>query len=324
MYTFDDVLIKPRFSELNSRRDVSLRSFDLELPIISANMDTVTGPAMATAMWKAGGVGALHRFCSIEKNLDMYLNSPQETFCSIGLGDDEKSRARTLAEAGCFNFILDVAHGAQQQVVDQAKWLKDYYNINLIVGNFATPESIQEFQKRLGSHQVTYKVGIGPGAACTTRIKTGVGVPQFSAIYECSLAGPIIADGGIRTPGDVAKALAAGAQAVMVGRLLAGTLEAEGTYYDDGTGVPKVKVYRGSASKESYDAQGKNSDWITAEGASGLIPITGSVSDVLKDISGGLRSALTYVGASDIVDFRRKVEFIKVTTNANIENGSRI
>ena len=163
--TYDDVLIVPQFSEINSRADVNISSFGLDVPVISANMDTVTDHLMAQAMVKNGGVGALHRFSQIAKNIAMYYDSPEETFCSVGVGDNEKNRARALAHAGCYRFILDVAHGAQQQVVDQAKWLLDSYDVELIVGNFASPRSMEEFLKRTKGYNITaFKVGIGPGA----------------------------------------------------------------------------------------------------------------------------------------------------------------
>lgn len=322
--TYDDVLIVPGFSEIDSRADVDISSFGLNIPVISANMDTVTEYVMAKAMSVNGGVGALHRFASTNDNVIMFLKSPKETYCSIGVGDKERERARALAHAGCYKFILDVAHGAQRQVVNQVKWLADTYDVELIVGNFASPKSIEAFQKEIkGYNNISaYKIGIGPGAACTTRIKTGVGYPQLSAVMDCSKVAPVIADGGIKTPGDVAKALAAGAQAVMVGKLLAATYEAPGPIYEDA--LNHKKLYRGSASQESYNAQGKNADWITAEGASGILSITGSVKDVMADIAGGLRSALTYVGARSITEFREKVEFIQVSSNVVIENGSRL
>jgi len=323
MLTYDDVLIEPGFSEINSRKDVSITSFGLDVPVISANMDSVTEDAMATEMRKAGGIGAIHRFMDINRNLSIYRNSPPDTYCSVGLGDYEMQRFKALVGFGANNFILDVAHGAQQQVVDQAKMYLSYKKVNLIVGNFASAVGIEEFMRRVFPFQIqAYKVGIGPGAACTTRIKTGVGVPQLSAIQECSRFVPVIADGGIKTSGDIAKALAAGASAVMVGRMFAGTPASSGRSVRSAD--KWVKVYRGSASQSSYNDQGKIADWITDEGDSGIVPVNGTVENIMKDIAGGLRSALTYVGAKDIVEFRDKAVFIKVTPNAIKENGSRL
>lgn len=352
--TFDDVLIIPKFSEISSRKDVRLGSFGLDIPIISSNMDTVTDSVMANAMAREGGAGALHRFCTIEENLAMYKLSHPNTYCSFGLGETELTRAIALVAAGCTTLILDVANGANQAVVEQA--IK-FYNLSpktrLIVGNFATGDSINEFNNRARIPGLIFKVGIGPGAACTTRIKTGIGIAQFSAIIDCaSTRFPIIADGGIKSSGDVCKAIAAGAQAVMVGKLLASTNEAPGEFmylndqgnlltidqavpkrllsngqyeliYDQCT-LPKVKKYRGSASKESYNIQGKDSSWIAAEGDSGYIKITGNVKSVMDDIAGGLRSSLSYCNSRNIMEYQLNASFTKVTANGAVENGSRL
>lgn len=319
LLTYDDVLILPRFSEINSRKDVNISSFGLNVPVISANMDSVTNAAMASAMHKAGGAGALHRFFDIENSVKMFKESPTNTYVSFGIGELEKNRAHALALAGATNFILDVAHGAQQQVVDQAKWLLDNHQVNLVVGNFATPWSIEEFSKRSkGYNIVAYKIGIGPGAACTTRIKTGVGMPQLSAVKECSKAGTTIADGGIKTPGDIVKALAAGAEAVMVGKMLASTVESASP------NINGYKVYRGSASHESYEIQNKLADWRTVEGVSGIVQINGTVKGVMQDIEGGLRSAMAYVGASNIKELREKAVIVQVSNNTVAENVNRV
>jgi IMP dehydrogenase len=319
LLTYDDVLILPQFSEINSRKDVDVSSFGLKIPVISANMDSVTGPNMAHAMTNAGGVGCLHRFADIKENINLYKNSPKETWVSIGMGELERERAAALAVSGAYRFIIDVAHGAQQQVVDQAKWLLDRYDVELIVGNFATASSVEEFLKRSKGYNITaFKVGIGPGAACTTRIKTGVGMPQFSAVKECAKVHYVIADGGIKSAGDVVKALAAGAEAVMVGKMLAQTEE---------SAAPNInghKTYRGSASQESYAVQNKLADWRTAEGVSGHVKVTSTVKDVMQDIEGGIRSAFTYVGASNIREFREKAVVVQVSSNTALENGSRL
>lgn len=327
--TFDDVLIQPKFSKINSRKEVDLTARvdgmpDLALPIISANMDTVTGVGMAQAMSKHGGIGCLHRFCTVEENVKMlkesvygdtkYVRTP---IVSIGLGNKELERAEALFYAGAYVFCIDVAHGAQMAVVEQVKSLNDKYgsNISIVVGNFATGESVAHFKEYCGDVVAAFKIGIGPGSACTTRIKTGVGVPQLSAIIDCAKEHAVIADGGMKTPGDVAKALAAGASYVMLGGMLSGTDESPGDIVEN-----KYKKYRGSASKESYETQGKEANWRTAEGESFLVPYKGSVSTILQDIEGGLRSAFTYVGASNLKEYHSRASFITVSGNVITEN----
>jgi IMP dehydrogenase len=323
--TFDDVLIAPQFSHLRSRKDVDtsthLGHWKLNLPIISANMDTVTGPTMATAMYKAGGIGCLHRFDTVEQNVRDYLQvgySGARCIVSVGLGDSELVRAKALYEEGAMMFCLDVAHGAQIAVVEQYAKLKSLLeHAYIIVGNFANVNSTYRFALELGAWPDAIKVGVGPGSACTTRIKTGVGVPQLSAVLShASCPTQIIADGGCRSAGDVVKALAAGAHAVMLGGMVAGTTETPGEVVDG------VKKYRGSASKESYDVQGKDQAYITAEGESFTVPFKGSVLNVLADIEGGLRSAMTYVGAANLKDFRQKAELIEVSSATQQENGA--
>jgi len=343
--TFDDVLICPKFSHVASRKDVDLSGFlwdagKIKLPVISANMDTITGQSMAFEMAENGGIGCLHRFWSIEDNVKALIKSVHNTvypMVSIGLGNRELERAEALYKAGAKIIVLDVAHGAQISVVEQVRQLQQLLkdNVWVIVGNFATAQSINDFKHHLGNdYAVAWKVGVGPGSACITRIKTGIGIPQLSAIMDCSrnTTEAIIADGGIRTPGDVAKALGAGASLVMLGGMLAGTYETPGeTVQQDGKPCNSVsfetitkvyKKYRGSASLDAYADQGKDTGWRTAEGESFLVPYKGPVKEVLKDIEGGLRSALSYVGAKDIEDFQEKVEFVKISSSTVKENGA--
>jgi IMP dehydrogenase len=347
--TFDDVLIEPKFSSLNSRKDVDVSTIvsseynlSLNLPIVAANMDTVCGELMAATLISLGATGCLHRFWSIEDNVKALTNVIQKTehgvspWVSVGISDSEKERALALIEAGAKVVTIDVAHAAQMQVVNFYRWLKQKHpEICLVVGNFGTGQSIKDFCYHLGFKIDVVKVGIGPGSACTTRIKTGCGVPQLSAIMDCVTTDiPIIADGGMRTPGDISKALAAGARMVMLGGMLAGTDETPGEVItrltlESTEEVPgdvkhllteRKKIYRGSASKESYEDQGKN--WSCAEGETFSVPYRGSVVDIIKDIEGGLRSAFTYVGAKNLKDFQSKAEFVKVSPSVVIENGA--
>ena len=352
--TFDDVLIKPKYNTVSSRKDVNLSSWlglNLTLPVISANMDTITGPEMAKVMRSAGGVGALHRFSTPEQRLKDFKNlyyKMTDVFVSIGVGDQEFEVATELYKEGARLFIIDVAHGASQAVVEQLKRIKDnHLDAFVMVGNFATKSSVVAFIHHCNLINAkkpdAIKVGVGPGSMCTTRIKTGCGVPQLSAINEIShhlsdTSIKVVADGGMKSPGDIAKALAAGADAVMIGGMFAGTEETPGelvyeSYHDQidystgkligriGKGAPKKK-YRGSASLESYKIQGKDESWRAAEGESVLMEPRGSVLPILNDIEGGLRSAFTYVGAKNMYEFKQNSEFIEVSRNSLVENGS--
>lgn len=329
LYTFDDVLIKPSFSYIKSRKDVDTSSklLGIKLPVVSANMDTVTGVQMAVTMSNAGGMGCLHRFWDIGTNVEAFQaasTTKGKPMVSIGLGDNEFERANALISAGAEVVCIDVAHGAQIAVVEQLNKLyqKHGSNVGIIVGNFASIDSINQFKSLSLTEPMAFKVGIGPGSACTTRVKTGVGVPQLSAIIECYDQGrnAVIADGGLKTPGDIAKALAAGADAVMIGGMLAGTEETPGDVINHAGKL--VKKYRGSASKESYEAQGKSEDWRTAEGESFLVPVKGFAKTVLQDIDGGLRSSMTYVGATTLDEFKAKAKFVTITGTALRENGA--
>lgn len=343
--TFDDVLIEPKFSMVKSRKDVDL-SVKVSgivpyqtLPIVSSPMDTVTGPEMCREMLHNGAQACLHRFWSIEENIKAFQEGSlyqtgllQIPWVSVGLGQLELERAEALVNAGARTMVIDVAHGASQQVVDQFVQLKQLFkdNVGIIVGNFATARTMKDFIEHAQDVPDMFRVGIGGGSACTTRIKTGVGVPQLYSIMECSEVHDIIADGGVRNSGDVAKALAAGAKLVMLGGMLAGTDESPGEIitgrdFINTNPIPsdvnfKFKQYRGSASKESYQAQGKDESWRTAEGESLLVPYKGHVKDVLKDIEGGLRSSLSYVGAFNLAQFKGKAEFLQVSSNTIIES----
>lgn len=328
-YTFNDVLIEPQFSTIESRSQVSLHSKGLDLPILTANMDTVTESQMSNAMSECGGAGVLHRFMTIDQNVRMFkdtLNSKTPAWVSVGVSNHEFERASALIKAGAQNVVIDVAHGAQMQVANFASRLLELSeHFNLVVGNFAGNQSIVDFIQHVKhdpNRPIGIKIGIGPGAMCTTRVKTGVGVPQLSAIQDAAklkedLNVWLIADGGLKTPGDIAKALGAGADMVMVGGMVAGTHETPGelVYINQNT----FKKYRGSASKESYEAQNKTGKHRTAEGESTLVPYKGSVSAVMEDIEGGLRSSFTYVGAKNIQEFHKRVKFQMVSSHSHVE-----
>lgn len=337
--TFDDVLIVPQFSMIRSRKDVSTaQAFAgdiLGLPIISSNMDSVTGEHMARAMLEYGAQAALHRFCSIEDNIKMFKNSnfgPVKPYVSIGIGNAELERGEALFKAGAEHIIIDVAHGAAMHVVEQYDKLRELvkYNCQITVGNFDNAASIYTFNQHVRSQfePDAFKVGIGPGSMCTTRIVTGCGGGSFTALQSCSTTGfPIIADGGIRNSGDLAKALAAGATTVMIGKLFAGCSEsaAERTNIrvDHEFNIYKdFKKYRGSASLDSYKVQNKVAEHRAPEGEATLVPYTGSVKDTLTQLEAGLRSSMSYVGAQNLDEFRKKAQFVKVSTATSRESSA--
>jgi IMP dehydrogenase len=328
-YSFDDVLIVPKFSDIFSREQISTKAtlgnnkmVAFQVPVISANMDTITGPEMVNAMWESGGYGALHRFCSIEENVAMFRKN-RNCFVSFGTKDGELDRAMALFDAGADKFILDIAHGASVNAVVAynafRKATNNNRNIHVMVGNFATAESIKKFVSFTDMKPDAFKVGIGGGSMCTTRIVTGVGIPTLGSVLDCSILGyDIVADGGIRNSGDVAKCLAAGAKAVMIGGMLSGTEETPGAVelYND---APH-KIYRGSASKESYQDQGKVSSHRTPEGVSTYVRCKGSAKDVVQSIQAGIASCLSYINAKNLAEIKEKAEFIEITSNGMKES----
>jgi IMP dehydrogenase len=337
--SFDDVLLSPKFSNIVSRSEehvdttVMFCGEKLLTPMISSNMDSVTGSTMAAAVARAGGVGALHRFWSIEDNVEAYKQSPAHTIVSIGLGNTELERAKALYDSGAFIFLIDVAHGASMPVVEQTRQLQQMVagNAAIIVGNFATADTLLTFTEKLGNTDVqAFKIGIGGGSACLTRVVTGVGWPTLASLLDCATTGfPLIADGGIRNSGDMAKAIAAGATTVMCGRLFAGCSESPGNLCDkDGNELKSnspaslYKKYRGSASAESYTVQGKVASHRTPEGDSFLVPWTGPVAKTMQAMEGGLRSMMSYLNSNNIGAIKDNSEFVQITSHGAIESNS--
>ncbi|MBI2109099.1 MAG: IMP dehydrogenase [Parcubacteria group bacterium] len=452
--TFDDVLLIPRKSRVFSRKEINTttrlsRNITLHVPLISANMDTVTESRMARAMAEAGGIGIIHRFCSIEKQVDEVRKvkraenvmiddpvtvDPDQTArevrqimnargvssalvvekygkklvgiltsrdmlfedsngrrvkeimtkkvitaapnisltkaqailhehkieklplvkrngdiaglitlkdilkkihnpyaskdsrgrllvgAAVGVKEDTLSRAQALLEADADVIVIDIAHGHNARVLETVKMLRKKFGkkIEIIAGNIATSEAAIDLIKA-GADAL--KIGIGPGAACTTRLVTGVGVPQLTAIQDVVKIArkhdvPVIADGGIKNSGDFSKALAAGADTAMIGRLLAGCKESPGEYVmDRGTAY---KYYRGMASHEAGNDKavldgGKDGFTRAPEGASGKISYSGEAAMVISDLVSGLRSSMSYLGAHTLSEFSKNAEFIRIT-----------
>ena len=321
--TFDDVLLEPVYNGIKSRQlvttAVKLRDFEFKIPVCSSNMDTITEHTMANLMGSLGGLALLHRFMSIEDNVKEFqkVEYKRNVGFSIGVGESEYERAEALISAGAQICCVDVAHGHSKSVNRMVKYLREKYkdNILIIAGNIATYAGADYLA---GAGADVIKVGIGPGSVCSTRIKTGFGVPQLSAIINASKVDRhLIADGGIRCPADAVKALAAGADMVMLGGLFAGCTETPGEVLEKTTEdgkVIKYKKFRGMASKEAQDDfMGGMADWKTSEGIAVEVHCKGSAKDVIQDIMGGIRSGMTYSGASTISALQRKANFIEIT-----------
>lgn len=283
-------------------------------------MDTVTESAMANFMSEKGGMGALHRFMSVEENVTEFKKCKGSVFVSIGASDKELERVEALRDAGATYYVIDVAHGHARYVGRTLKKMRDLLGDGacIMAGNVATYAGA-DYLASCGADII--KVGIGGGSVCSTRIKTGFGLPMLSSIQECrKIDRSIVADGGIRNPGDIVKALAFGADFVMIGGILAGTRPTPGEAFTNKSGE-RVKSYRGMASREAQeDFTGGMSEWKTAEGVSTELPYREDEHEILADIVGGLRSGLTYGGAANVKELQRKLNFVQITPAGRIES----
>tara|TARA_Y100000310_G_scaffold274171_2_gene289982 strand:- start:4363 stop:5421 length:1059 start_codon:yes stop_codon:yes gene_type:complete len=320
--TFDDIQLVPQYSEVGSRNgemDLSARfsrNVSLKIPLVSSPMDTVSGGSMLKAMAKLGGIGVGHRFCSIEEAVNMDPNawesdSAYQWAMAIGVTGDYFDRAIELDRAGVNALVIDIAHGHHDRTKKALAQLKSRITCDIVAGNIATAEGARDLEA-WGADGL--RVGIGNGSLCTTRIQTGVGIPQVSALIgtvaEATI--PIIADGGIRYVGDVAKAVACGAETVMLGSLLSGTKESLGIISRKGSWPNEnlYKKYRGSASLDSKMDRGESKN---VEGASTLVPYKGKVGRIVYDILDGLRSSMSYTGVKNLQDFYAEARYIKVS-----------
>jgi IMP dehydrogenase len=321
--TYDDVLLVPSYNHWESRRIVDISMTDktgklsLQLPVMTANMDTVTETAMADFIGQKGGIGVLHRFMSIEDNIAMFKACNFNVFVSIGCTAEDMQRTEALRDAGADLFCIDVAHAHARYVGKTLKKVRAMLGKQacIMAGNVATYAGA-DYLASLSADII--KVGIGGGAVCTTRIKTGFGVPNLTAIRNSARVDrSIVADGGIRAPGDIVKALAFGADFVMIGSMLAGTRPTPGPVIerrDECGEAVLVKAYRGMASSEVQDDyHGGMAEWKTAEGVSVNVAYRENEDSIIGDIIGGLRSGLTYGGADTIRELQRKLDYIRIT-----------
>lgn len=325
-YSYDDVLIVPKYNTVKSREDVTFRTqlsrnYKIDNPLIAANMNTVCESDMAIKMGKLGGVGIIHRFLSIsdqKREVEKVKLEDLLVAAAIGVKDFE-ARVPELIESGVNLLVLDIAHGHSRLAKETLNWVKkNYPDPDIMVGNIATKGAAEYF---FNEGADALKVGIGPGSLCITRINTGAGVPQLTAImdvYEATQGRiPICADGGIRHPGDVVKAIGAGADTVMGGYIFSGTDESPGPILNiDGK---KCKEYMGMA---SYDAimkrrslEGKIVDdkKISVEGEKTYIEYKGSVEPIIKRFLVGIASGMTYAGAGSIDKLRGQADFIEIS-----------
>ncbi|MEU5105997.1 IMP dehydrogenase [Streptomyces sp. NPDC021354] len=352
--SFDDVLLVPQRTSLTSRRQADTSSellpgVVLRTPVISANTQWCTGDRMAVAMALSGGLGVLHRMQTVEQQLD-HLDAvkahrseegaaPEATRAAdgrllagaaVGVTGDWRERAERLVEHAVDILFVDVAHGHSDQVIEAvAKLRAAYPRMPLVAGNVGTAAGVVDLAEA-GADVV--KVGIGPGGVCTTRLVAGTGVPQLTAVMDCAAAAAergvgVIADGGIRESGDIAKSLAAGAHAVMLGSALAGADESaatpvtrDGRSYRVSNGFVSLgmKLTLRHAAGERITRE--EVDDYVPEGTEATFPATGPVATTLRRLMGGVQSAMSYSGARDMAGFRERAEFIRVTSAGRAEN----
>ena len=328
---FDDVLLEPQYSDIHSRKEVNTNvklgsMATLNIPIVSSPMDTVTESAMASAMIESGGLGIIHRYNSIDTQSTLVRSALKKSSgivgVAVGVSGDYIDRACAAHEAGARVICVDIAHGHHILMRNALKTLRRTFGsaIHIMAGNVATLAAFNQLSD-WGADSI--RVGVGGGSICSTRIQTGHGVPTLQSIMDCSQtdrSAMLIADGGIKNSGDIVKALAAGADMVMLGSMLAGTTETPGEIiYLDGN---RCKAYRGMASK---DAQIQwRGHTASIEGVSSTVPLKGDVSHVISEIMTGVRSGMSYTGVRTLRELFLKSNFIRQTSAGSVESSTHI
>lgn len=346
--TFNDILLIPGYSDF-SRDDIDLstkltRNISLKTPFVSAPMDTVTEARLAIALAHEGGIGIIHRNLSVDnqaREVKQVKDENQLVGAAIGVSDGYKDRLEALVKAGADVIVLDSAHGWTAKFIEATKFVKKEYKVDVVVGNIATYDAADDLCKN-GADAL--RVGMGPGAICTTRIISGMGLPQVTALQDTVRAAkkygiPVIADGGIKYSGDMVKALALGASTVMMGSYFASTTESPGKVMRfkrnevparfrsilNGHKVYLFKEYRGMGSvgamqhgakiksEDEYHGKSYKDKVLVAEGVEGLVPIKGTVKELLDQAVGGIKSGMYYVGAKDISELQKKAKFTRIT-----------
>ena len=331
---YDDVLLVPQYSDIESRSEIDIHAdlgnnLVLDMPVISSPMDTISELDMSVAMAYTGGCSIIHRYNTIQEQMDIVRQFKEKSApggvvgAAVGVSDDFMNRAAVLMAVGVDFLCIDVAHGHHILMERALKSLRDGFGeeLHLMAGNVATLDGINDLAD-WGADSV--RCNIGGGSICSTRIQTGHGMPGLQTIIECAKTDrnvSIIADGGIKNSGDIVKALAAGADAVMVGSLLAGTTETPGKVIEDKDGH-RWKFYRGMASKEAQ--MGWRGKYSSHEGISTTVPFRGPVLKILDDVQRGIRSGLSYSGARSIKELQSKAEFVVQTSSGLSESRTHI
>lgn len=319
-YTFDEVALVPQFNNIPSRTEPSLETWltkdrKIQMPLLAANMDSVISEELADVLLANGSIPIFHRFTDFETQAKWVKKYQDRVFISCGIQTHTFDEIHRLLDMGALGVCIDVAHGHSNRMFDTIEEIKKKHPTkDVIAGNVCTSMAYHDLVNA-GADAV--KVGVGPGSACTTRMVTGFGVPQLSAIYECGqiaekLRIPLIADGGIRDSRDLVLALAAGASTVMIGKLFALTEESAAPKRDQ-NGVRQAK-FRGQASEEfQNDFYGALKAKTVAEGIDFWGKVSGKAQILIDNMLGGLRSGLTYGGARSIKELQRKAEFVEVS-----------
>ena len=329
--TFDDVTLAPKYSDiLPSEVDTSIilsKFLKLKIPLLTSAMDTITESKMAIAIAKAGGIGIIHRNLNIKKQVQEIKKVKKQNLlvgAAVGAGSNELARAKAILKEGINMIVVDTAHGHTKKVSEMIKFIKKEKNSKtaLCAGNIATAEAARYLDK-LGVDII--KVGIGPGSICTTRLVAGIGVPQLTAILNVRNAikkskVKIISDGGIKYSGDLAKAFAAGADAVMIGSLFAGTdetpgklIKKNGKLFKSFRGMGSVGAMNKGSADRYFQSKQKDISKYVPEGVEGLAKYKGKVSNVIYKLVGGLRSSMGYLGSKQIKYLRKNPQFVKIT-----------
>jgi IMP dehydrogenase len=327
--SYDDVLLLPRYSDIKSRSEVCIKSqlghLVYKLPIIASPMDTISELEMGIAMAHAGGLAVVHRYNSIETQVDIIegiIFAGCTHAAAIGASGDYLERATALYEAGTKILCVDVAHGHHILMEEALRQLRQIFDdsVHIMAGNVATLEGYNDLVV-WGADSV--RCNIGGGSICSTRTQTGHGMPGLQTIIDCARSNwsaPIIADGGIRNSGDIVKALAAGADFVMLGSLLSGTDETPGGLINTRKG--KFKSYRGMASADAQlEWRGTTS---SLEGIATTVPCKGPVEDVLDSLERGIRSGFSYSGARTLSELQSKAKFVRQTASGQVESSTHI
>tara|TARA_Y100000746_G_scaffold71046_1_gene59183 strand:+ start:887 stop:1951 length:1065 start_codon:yes stop_codon:yes gene_type:complete len=328
--TFDDVTLVPQYSSVLPVDTITnselSKNLNLKVPLLSSAMDTVTESKMAIAISKSGGIGVIHKNLSIEKQVrevQKVKNSKCLVGAAIGVNNQDIERAEELSKAKTDLIVIDTAHGHTKKVLTMIiKIRKKLKNSTLCVGNIATGKAA----KFLADNGVDIvKVGIGPGSICTTRLVAGIGVPQLSAVMDVKKAlkkykTKIISDGGIKFSGDLAKAIAAGADAIMIGSLFSGTMESpgkiiryKGKLYKNFRGMGSVGAMSAGSADRYYQKKTKDISKYVPEGVEGMVKFKGSVKEIIFNLVGGLKSSMGYMGAKTIRDLQKKRHFLKIS-----------